>query len=67
MIHSGIPTPEINKTPIIPLENDSYSRKKSPTDLYSIFLRTETRMMRIEFIFRVTIKRKVLISLLYWS
>ena len=28
MIYSGIPTPEKQATPIIPLENDSYSRKK---------------------------------------
>ena len=31
MIHSGKPTPDKHKTPIIPLENDDYSRKKPPT------------------------------------
>ena len=34
MISSGIPTPEKHKTSIIPLENYSYSRKKTPTDSY---------------------------------
>ena len=29
IICSGIPTPEKQATPIIPLENDDYSRKKS--------------------------------------
>ena len=42
MIHNGIPTPEKHKTPIIKLENDSYSRKKPSTDSSSTFLKTET-------------------------
>ena len=45
MIHSGIPTLEKQATPIIPLENHSYSRKK-PTDSSSTFLRKGTSRMK---------------------
>ena len=62
MIHGGITTPEKHKTPIITLENDSYSRKKPPTDSSSTFLGC-----KIYLIARVTINIKGLISFLYWS
>ena len=45
MIRSGTPTLEKKATPIIPLENNSYSRKK-PTDSSSTFLRKGTSVMK---------------------
>ena len=46
MIHGWIPTPEKHKTTIIPLENDSYSIKKPPTDSSSNFLGIGTSRMK---------------------
>ena len=43
-IHSGITTPE--KNPHITLGNDSYARKKTPTDSSVTYLRTETISMQ---------------------
>ena len=45
MIHSGIPTPGKQATPIILLEKDSYSRKK-PTDSSSTFLSKGTSVLK---------------------
>ena len=45
MIHSGITTPEKQSIPIIPLEKDSYSRKKQ-MDSSSNFLRKGNRGMK---------------------
>ena len=41
-IHSGIPTPDKIKVPNISLRNNSYARKKNPTESYLNHLRTET-------------------------
>ena len=46
MVNSVIPTPEKHATPIIPLENDDYSRNKPPTDSSSTFLRKENSRMK---------------------
>ena len=47
-INSGIPTPDKNKIPIIPLGNDSYSIKKNPTDSSDNSFRTETISMHLK-------------------
>ena len=36
MIHSGIPTPEKQETPIITLEEDSYSRKETNRFIFNL-------------------------------
>ena len=45
--NTSIPTPG-KKVPIISLGNDSYARKKNPTDSSGASLRTETSRMHLK-------------------
>ena len=45
IIHSGIPSPDIKKLPMIPLDNAPYYRKKNPNVASGTSSKTESSKM----------------------